>query len=150
MIGREELRLLLLKLIGDAPSHGYDLIKGVEGLTGGEYAPSPGVVYPTLQYLQDEGLISEMPDDSSRKIFSITDAGREELAGQEKLVEKLVSRLAALGEQGNSSAHRQLHRSMENLRNALRLHHGAGTLDNAMAEKIVDLIDETARNIERL
>jgi hypothetical protein len=48
-----ELRLVLLKLIADEPRHGYDLIRAIEALTGGEYAPSPGVVYPTLTLLQD-------------------------------------------------------------------------------------------------
>src|SRR5687768_880554 len=59
MFGSGELRLVLLKLIADEPRHGYDLIKAVEELTGGEYAPSPGVVYPTLTLLQDMGLIEE-------------------------------------------------------------------------------------------
>ena len=54
-----ELRLVLLKLIADEPRHGYDLIRAIEELTGGEYAPSPGVVYPTLTLLQDMGLIEE-------------------------------------------------------------------------------------------
>ena len=54
-----ELRLVLLKLIADEPRHGYDLIRAIEELTGGEYAPSPGVIYPTLTLLQDMGLIEE-------------------------------------------------------------------------------------------
>ena len=54
-----EVRLVLLKLIADEPRHGYDLIRAIEDLTGGEYAPSPGVVYPTLTLLQDMGLIEE-------------------------------------------------------------------------------------------
>ena len=54
-----ELRLVLLKLIADAPRHGYDLIRQVEELTGGAYAPSPGIVYPTLTLLGDMGLIEE-------------------------------------------------------------------------------------------
>jgi hypothetical protein len=54
-----ELRLVLLRLIADQPRHGYDLIRAVEELTHGSYAPSPGVVYPTLTMLQDMGLIRE-------------------------------------------------------------------------------------------
>ncbi len=56
-----ELRLVLLKLIADEPRHGYDLIRAVEELTGGEYAPSPGVVYPTLTLLQDMNLSRKRP-----------------------------------------------------------------------------------------
>jgi len=61
-----ELRLVLLKLIADEPRHGYDLIRAIEELTGGEYAPSPGVVYPTLTLLQDMGLIEEAPGEGAR------------------------------------------------------------------------------------
>ena len=62
-----ELRLVLLKLIADEPRHGYDLIRAIEDLTGGEYAPSPGVVYPTLTLLQDMGLIEEASGEGARK-----------------------------------------------------------------------------------
>ena len=61
MFGSGELRLVLLKLIADEPRHGYDLIRAIEELTGGDYAPSPGVVYPTLTMLADMGLIEEAP-----------------------------------------------------------------------------------------
>src|SRR5579885_3543114 len=67
-----ELRLVLLKLIADEPRHGYDLIRAIEELTAGEYAPSPGVVYPTLTLLQDMGLIEEAAEAGSRKPFQIT------------------------------------------------------------------------------
>mgnify|MGYP006147812387 CR=1 FL=1 len=60
----------VLQLIAEEPRHGYDLIKAIEELTGGDYAPSPGAVYPTLQLLADEGLIEEDTDDTSaRKPF---------------------------------------------------------------------------------
>ena len=74
-----ELRLVLLKLIADEPRHGYDLIRAIEEMTGGEYAPSPGVVYPTLTLLQDMGLIEEAPGEGPRKPFQITDEGRAHL-----------------------------------------------------------------------
>ena len=71
-----ELRLVLLRLIADEPRHGYDLIRAIEELTGGEYAPSPGVVYPTLTLLQDMGLIEEARGEGARKPFQVTDEGR--------------------------------------------------------------------------
>src|SRR4051812_42034610 len=64
-----ELRLVLLKLIADEPRHGYDLIRAIEDLTHGSYAPSPGVVYPTLTMLQDMGLIQEAAAEGTRKAF---------------------------------------------------------------------------------
>ena len=150
MFDRGELRLVLLTLIADQSRHGYDLIKAIEEMTGGEYAPSPGVIYPTLQLMVDEGVIIELPDESSRKVFAATDAGREELAREETLVAELLERLSSLGEERRSSPHRQIHRAMENLRNSLRFQRQAGELVDEMVEQITDIIDEAARRIERL
>jgi DNA-binding PadR family transcriptional regulator len=151
MFDRTELRLALLKLIADEPRHGYDLIKAIEELTSGEYAPSPGVIYPTLQMMVDEGVIAELPDDSSRKVFEATDAGREELAKEEETVSALFERLSQVGEHVHSAPNRQLHRAMENLRNAMRHQREAlreGRED--MLDKVVEVLDEAARKIERL
>src|SRR5512146_1962799 len=84
-----ELRLVLLKFIADEPRHGYDLIRAIEELTGGEYAPSPGVVYPTLTLLQDMGLIEEAPGEGPRKSFQATDEGRSYLEERSEEVEAL-------------------------------------------------------------
>src|ERR1051326_1639592 len=91
-----ELRLVLLKLISDQPRHGYDLIRAIEELTGGEYAPSPGVVYPTLTLLQDMGLIDEAAGEAARKPFQITKAGTTHLEENADEVEELFERLRDL------------------------------------------------------
>src|SRR5213082_1947426 len=91
-----ELRLVLLKLIADEPRHGYDLIRAIEELTGGEYAPSPGVVYPTLTLLQDMGFIEEAPGDGSRKPFQITEDGRAHLEERAGEIEGLTERLSEM------------------------------------------------------
>ena len=74
-----ELRLVLLKLIADEPRHGYELIKAIEEMTGGDYAPSPGVVYPTLTMLEDMGLIAEKKSKDSKKVYEATGEGRAHL-----------------------------------------------------------------------
>src|SRR3546814_9316383 len=66
-----ELRLVLLKLIADEPRHGYDLIRQVEELTSGAYAPSPGVIYPTLTLLDDMGQIAVQQSEGARKLFAV-------------------------------------------------------------------------------
>ena len=144
-----ELRLVLLHLVSQQPRHGYDLIKAIEELTGGAYAPSPGTVYPTLQLMVDEGTLAEMPDESARKVFAITPAGTAALEQDKVLAEAALARLSTLGEERRSGPHRQIQRAMENLRNALQ-HQRAAGIDQARVEQIVDLIDEAARRIERL
>lgn len=144
-----ELRLVLLHLVSQQARHGYDLIKAIEELTGGAYAPSPGTVYPTLQLLLDEGTVSELPDESARKVFAITAAGAEVLEAEGEAAKAAIGRLSSLGDERRSGSHRQVQRAMENLRNALH-HQRAAGLDQAKVEQIVDLIDEAARKIERL
>jgi DNA-binding PadR family transcriptional regulator len=92
-----ELRLILLKLIEETPRHGYDLIREIEARSGGAYAPSPGVVYPTLTMLEDMGL-TEAQAEGTRKAYTVTDAGRAELAEKAAEVEALFARLAELSE----------------------------------------------------
>jgi DNA-binding PadR family transcriptional regulator len=75
MFGPGDLRLVLLALIEQEPRHGYDLIKAIETAFGGGYAPSPGVVYPTLSLLADEGLIAGVEDASGKRVFTVTEAG---------------------------------------------------------------------------
>jgi hypothetical protein len=76
-----ELRLVLLHLIAQEPRHGYDLIRAIEGLSRGVYAPSPGVVYPTLTLLRDMGLVGEPDTDKQRKLSSGSAPRRKSASG---------------------------------------------------------------------
>ncbi|MEO3975798.1 helix-turn-helix transcriptional regulator [Streptomyces sp. CAU 1734] len=75
------LRLYLLKLLDETPRHGYEIIRLLEERFQGLYAPSAGTVYPRLAKLEAEGLVTHATE-GGRKVYSITDAGREELAGR--------------------------------------------------------------------
>lgn len=74
---RGDVRAGLLSLLADEPMHGYDLIRQLEERSGGMWRPSPGSVYPTLQLLEDEGLISS-ESEGGKKLFALTDEGRAE------------------------------------------------------------------------
>lgn len=76
--GPGEVRLALLSMLGEAPKHGYELMKQLEERSGGIYRASAGTVYPTLQQLEDEGLVTSETQDG-KKIYRLTDAGRREL-----------------------------------------------------------------------
>src|SRR5690242_9489834 len=71
-----DLRLVMLALIAEQPRHGYDIIKALEEMTGGEYSPSPGVIYPTLTLLQEQGLAEAAEAEGGKKLYTATDAGR--------------------------------------------------------------------------
>ena len=78
--GRGEVRSAVLALLAERPMHGYQIIREIEERSGGTWKPSAGSVYPTLQLLADEGII-RAEESNGRKIYSLTEAGREEVAG---------------------------------------------------------------------
>ena len=145
-----ELRLVLLKLIADEPRHGYDLIRAIEELTGGEYAPSPGVVYPTLTLLQDMGQIEEAPGDGPRKPFQATDEGRAQLEERKEEVDALFERLTDLKPREGSVAGPAIGRAIKNLMTALSHRVGRDGLDEELLHEIAAILDEAAQRIERV
>jgi len=86
-----EARLAVLYLLAEGPKHGYQLIKELQDRSGGLYRASTGTVYPTLQELDDEGLITSQREDGKR-VYQITDAGREELKRNPETVDRIWKR----------------------------------------------------------
>jgi DNA-binding PadR family transcriptional regulator len=150
MFAQGELRLALLALIAETPRHGYELIKEIEEMTGGAYAPSPGAVYPTLQLLEDEGAIEEAEAEGAKKPFAATQQGRDELESRQDEVETLMRRLGRHGERTTTVRSHDLFRAMGNLGSVLKNRARAGKLDEHTINEIVDMIDEMAKRIERL
>ena len=145
-----ELRLVLLKLIADEPRHGYDLIRAIEELTGGEYAPSPGVIYPTLTLLQDMALIEEAAGEGGRKPFQVTDEGRSHLEERADEIEALFERLNELKPREGSMAGSPVWRAMRNLGVAIRNRMAHGDVTEQTMHELAALIDEFAQRVERL
>jgi len=100
MLAQGDLRLIALALIAEEPRHGYEIIKLVEEKTADWYSPSPGIVYPTLTYLEEAGYVTASIE-GSKKLYAITDAGRAYLAANRDLADHVLARLAALGERVN-------------------------------------------------
>ena len=154
MFGSGELRLLLLRLIADESRHGYELIKAIEELTGGEYAPSPGVVYPTLSLLVDEGKIAETPGTGesaarARRSPPPTRASPNSTDRDEE-AKALIGRLTALAHDRGESESPPIRRAVANLFIALRQTARSGEFDTETAHAIAEILDEAARKIERL
>lgn len=78
-VGRGDVRASILVLLSEGPMHGYQVIRELTERSGGVWRPSPGSIYPTLQLLEDEGLVRSEEADG-RRIFHLTDAGRAEVA----------------------------------------------------------------------
>ena len=146
----DQLRLVLLKLIEESPRHGYDLIREIEERSGGAYAPSPGVVYPTLTMLADMDLIGEQASEGVKKVFAITAAGQAHLTEREEEVEALMERLTALGSMRERSRRGPVKRAMGNLRQVLQHRLGEGEVPADTMHAISAILDEAAQKIERL
>ena len=96
-LGSADLQLLLLALLAEQPSHGYELIKALDERSNGYYSPSPGMVYPALTYLEELGLASVEPQ-GPRKRYSITADGLAHLQSQRAAVDGLLEQLARIGQ----------------------------------------------------
>ncbi|MGH7013248.1 MAG: PadR family transcriptional regulator [Stellaceae bacterium] len=89
-LGSSELQLLILALLEEQPRHGYDLIKELTERTGGFYAPSPGMVYPALTYLEELGRAA-VESEGNKKSYRITDAGKAELNKRREDVQAMLA-----------------------------------------------------------
>lgn len=144
----DQLRLLLLKLVGDQPRHGYDLIRAIEELTGGAYAPSAGMVYPTLNLLDEMGQIAAEAE-GAKKIYAVTASGTAELEANAAAIDEIVTALKALGERQQRADRSPVRRAMHNLRGVLANRLSVDG-DGELAHQIAEILDETTRRIERL
>src|SRR5271154_6023455 len=145
--GAGDLRYVILQLISEKPSHGYEIIKSIQERLGGSYAPSPGVVYPMLTMLEEMGHATVVAD-GTRKLYTITEEGSKALAENKAQVDALFARMDHIrGEHGGDRAE-QIERAVANFRMALRMKQGPLTTEQIHA--ITDIIDAAAKQIERI
>jgi DNA-binding PadR family transcriptional regulator len=91
-----DLQLVLLALLAERPSHGYELIKALEERSDGFYSPSPGMVYPALTWLEEMGYAS-VAAEGAKKLYSVTDAGRAYLTENQDAADAMLSQLEQIG-----------------------------------------------------
>ncbi len=143
-----DLRFVVLALIAEKPSHGYELIKAIEERLGGGYSPSPGVVYPTLTLLEELGYASVEAQEGGKKLYSATDAGRAFLVENQKIVDGLFARMSEASARGGRFSP-QIMRAMENLRTALKYRLMEGDLSESAVQAIAAALDQAALAVER-
>jgi DNA-binding PadR family transcriptional regulator len=127
-----DLQLVLLALLAERPSHGYELIKALEERSGGFYAPSPGMVYPALTWLEEVGYAS-VTVEGAKKLYSITDTGREYLKENQDAADVMLGQLERFGskmgrvreifegfDEADESDSREIHAARRSLKRALR------------------------------
>jgi DNA-binding PadR family transcriptional regulator len=159
MLAQGDLKLLALALIAEQPRHGYELIKLIEEKTAGWYSPSPGIVYPTLTFLEEAGYVTA-ESEGAKKRYAITAEGEAYLSQNRDFADALLGRLAEIGNkmsrfrrwmgrgEGEGSSHAELPRlveaALENLRevSGQRLEANRGT-----ETRIVEILARAAADI---
>ena len=138
--GRGDIRAAILALLAEEPMHGYQIIQELTERTGGVWRPSPGSVYPTLQQLQDEELVRETHSETGKRVYELTDAGREQAAGAE------APWSAVAGESADAlvSLHDLVHQVMAATRQVA--HAGSA----AQLESAQEILREARRGLYRL
>jgi DNA-binding PadR family transcriptional regulator len=159
MLAQGDLRLIALALIAQQPRHGYEIIKLLEDKTAGWYSPSPGIVYPTLTYLEEAGYVIGQAE-GAKKLYSITPAGSAYLEENRDFVNAVLDRLAAVGEKISRLRRREerddersnagpplLRAALENLRDVAiqRLEE-----EPESEPKVVELLARAAGDLKRL
>ncbi len=144
-----DLKYVILDLLKDKPSHGYEVIRALEERFRGFYSPSPGSVYPTLQLLEDLGYVSATQRDG-KKVYEITDAGLEFLQENQRSVRDIWGRVGGGWDpEVGAEFHEMKHEIMDLGRLFGRRMH-EGRLDRDKLRRVREVISGAARDIERI
>lgn len=147
--GADELQILVLTLLKEQASYGYELIKTLTEKSGGFYTPSPGVIYPALTYLEDVGYVT-VQQEGNRKRYAINQQGEAWLAENQAVAEALIAKLALFARQSDTvnqamSEHRQpfepaLMQAIHQLRTQLHHYHGS---DAETQQQVAVILQQT-------
>ena len=149
MFDSGDIKFVILKLLSEQPSYGYQLIKTMEQRLSGGYTPSPGAIYPTLTMLEEEGLI-EMTQAEGKKVYSPTQLGHEFLAANAPQVDALFERVADTGRAYERFMSPELMKAFGNLRGAIAARVARGNLTEEQVLKIAEAINAAANTIDEV
>jgi DNA-binding PadR family transcriptional regulator len=150
MFEQGDLRYVVLRLLEEKPRHGYEIIKALEERFGGAYAPSPGVVYPTLQLLEDLGYARIVPGAEGKKTYEITDAGRAYLAENQQTVDSIFERIARMMAHMLDEPMGEVHSAFRRTGKATYSRASEAVQNPATLSRIVEILNRAAKEIEDL
>jgi DNA-binding PadR family transcriptional regulator len=148
IFGHGDIRYVILGLLAEKPSYGYELIKAIEERLNGAYSPSPGLVYPTLTMLEEMGFVASESMEENKKLCSITPHGRTFLEINKPIVDKITGRMAHAADLHQRGEDPRLKRAVQNLKQTLRLKTAANRLSDDQIKQIAEAFNEAARKVE--
>jgi DNA-binding PadR family transcriptional regulator len=144
-----DVKLVILKLLSEQPSYGYQLIKTMEQRLGGGYSPSAGVIYPTLTMLEEEGLAASSAE-NNKKVYSLTSEGIEYLEANKERVGELFERLEETGRGFERGRSPEIMKAFMNLRGAVGARVSRENIKPEQIRKITEAINAAAKAIDEL
>ncbi len=145
-----DLRYVILYLIAERPRHGYEIIKAIEDGVGGSYAPSPGVVYPTLTMLEEMGLASVESADGNRKLYTATDEGRRVLEENRAKVDSILERMRRTSNSFTAGSVMRVVRAMVQLKQIVKVLVKRGNLSDEQVNVVAEALEDAARKIQQM
>ncbi len=149
MFDQGDLKLVILRLLDEKPRHGYEIIKEIEDRFGGTYSPSPGTVYPTLTLLEDLGYARAMPEEGGKKIYEITDEGRQHLKENERTIDDIFTRIEEFAQSIFGEPMMEVNRGLKNVASAVYGSKRSGRSAEQM-KRIREILDRAAKEIDSL
>ena len=146
---RGDLKYVILRLLSKKPMHGYEVMRALEEESCGCYSASPGSVYPTLQMLEDQGYVSR-EESEGKKVYSITDEGREFLKENGDIVDDIVDRVNEFTDRFFRTEMRDLTGSFRHLAQVTFEHGVRWSETPEELAKVKEILDQAAREIEEL
>jgi len=146
--GAGDMKYVILKLLRDKPRHGYEVMKELEERMHGCYTPSPGTIYPTLQWLEDEGLVVGR-DVEGKKVYEITDTGRAFLDEHKDIVEEIFDRVTETVERTVGGSMVEVNRALGQLVKAV-YRTGWKAETDAARKGVAEILAKAATEIEAL
>lgn len=143
-----DIRYVILSFLAAKPSYGYELIKAIEERLHGAYAPSPGLVYPTLTLLEELGYVVAETSEEAKKLYSVTPQGKTFLEINKPVVERIFGHMSHAAALHKRAENPQMVRAIQNLKLTLKLKSSASELTDRQIRAIADALDEAAQKIE--
>lgn len=144
-----DIRLLILYFLSQNSAHGYELIKSIEAMAKGEYVPSPGIIYPNLALLEEMGFIHATENQTGKKAWQLTGEGKTTLEQQSGEIRSILERLESLGILGGNRRIPEVQRAIHNFKVALNSKLASSDIPQETLYKIIDTLDQAAKDIER-
>lgn len=152
MFDHGDLRVLLLSMIAAKPSHGYEIIRGIDEASSGLYVPSPGVIYPTLTLLEEQDLVVANIAEKGRKNYSITPEGSAFLAENQETEKNIQNKLAYARDlsQNAGGVSEEIEFAVGKLKAVLRHKLVLKQLSVEKAQRIAFILNEAVEKIEAI